>query len=129
MDETCMIRWIRLVLKDYLWVNPPPPGVIPLLILDEYQCHIMALVVQRIQKLGIEMIHIPGGCTGLCQPLDVGIKKPFKCHVRQRWEEWMISGIGIKRTGTVESPSCTEVSAWVAEVSLEMRSLPMLKNT
>ena len=24
MGETCMIHWIRLVLKDYLWVNPPP---------------------------------------------------------------------------------------------------------
>jgi hypothetical protein len=86
----------------------------------------MASVVQRIQKLGIEVIHIPGGCTGLCQPLDVGINKPFKCRVMQRWEEWMIAGI--ERTGTVESPSRAEVSAWVAETSLEMRSLPMLKN-
>ena len=85
----------------------------------------MGSVVQRIQKLGIKVIHIPGGCTGLCQPFDVGINKPFKCRVRQRWEEWMISGI--KRTGTVESPLRTEVSVWVAEVSLEMRYLPMLK--
>ncbi len=38
----------------------------------------------------------------------------------------MISGI--ERTSTVESPLHAEVSAWVAEVSLEMRSLPMLKN-
>ena len=26
MEEMCMIRWIRLVLKDYLRVNPPPAG-------------------------------------------------------------------------------------------------------
>ena len=26
MDKTCMIRWIRLVLKDYLWVTPPRRG-------------------------------------------------------------------------------------------------------
>ena len=86
----------------------------------------MALVIQRIQKLGIEVIHIPGRCTGLCQLLDVGINKPFKCRVRQRWEEWMISGI--ERTGTIEFPSHAEVSAWVAEVLLEMHNLPMLKN-
>ena len=62
MDKTCIIRWICLVLKDYLQVNsPPPPGVVPLLILDEYRYHIMALAVQRIQKLGIEKNHIPGG--------------------------------------------------------------------
>ena len=72
------------------------------------------------------MIHIPGRCTGLCQPLDVGINKLFKCRVRQRWEEWMITGI--KRTGTVESPSHAEVSAWVVGTLLEIRSLPMLKN-
>ena len=86
----------------------------------------MASVVQRIKKLGIKVIHKPGRCTGLCQPLDVGINKPFKCRMQQRWEEWMISGI--KRTGTVESPSRAEILAWVAEVSLEMRDLPMLKN-
>jgi hypothetical protein len=34
----------------------------------------------------------------------------------------------IERTGTVEAPLRAEVSAWVAEVSLEMHSLPMLKN-
>ena len=62
----------------------------------------------------------------MCQPLDVGINKPFKCRVRQRWEEWMIRDI--ERTGTVEAPLRAEVSAWVAEVSLEMHSLPMLKN-
>ena len=31
-----------------------------------------------IQELGVEVIHIPGGCTGLLQPLDVGVNKPFK---------------------------------------------------
>ncbi len=86
----------------------------------------MASVVQRIQKLGIKVIHILGECTGLLQPLDVGINKPFKCRMRSMWEEWMIRGI--KRTRTVELPSCEEVSAWVAEVSLEIRHLPMLTN-
>ena len=86
----------------------------------------MASVVQRIQKQGIKVIHIPSGCTGLCQPLDVGINKPFKCGVRQRWEEWMISGI--KRTGTVESPSRAEVqrgwqkSRWRCAASLCLKT-------
>ena len=62
----------------------------------------------------------------MCQPLDVGINKPFRCRVRQRWEEWMISGI--ERTETMESPLRVEVSTWVAEVLLEMHHLPMLRN-
>ena len=87
MDEMCMICWVHLVLKDYLWVIPLATGVVTLLILDKYRCHIMALVVQRIQKLGIEVIHIAGRCEGLCRPLGVAINKPFKCHVWSRWEE------------------------------------------
>ena len=54
------------------------PDVIPVLILDSYRCHMMASVVHRIQDLGVEVIHIPGGCTSLCQPVDVGLNKPFK---------------------------------------------------
>ena len=44
----------------------------------------MASVVQKIQQeLGVEVKHIPGGCTFLCQPVDVGFNKPFKDRL---WE-------------------------------------------
>jgi hypothetical protein len=59
----------------------------------------MASVTDAIAELGIEIIHIPGGCTGLTQLLDVGINKPFKLRVRVLWEEWMIDKID--RTGLV----------------------------
>ena len=48
------------------WVNKV---FVPVLILDMYQFHMMALVVQMIQELGVEVKHIPGGCTSLCQPV------------------------------------------------------------
>ena len=63
----------------------------------------MASVTDAIADLGIEIIRIPGGCTGLCQPLDVGINKPFKAQVRALWEECMIEEID--RTGMVYAPS------------------------
>ena len=55
--------------------------ILPILILDMYQCHMMALVVQIIQELGVEVKHIPGRCTSLCQPVNVGFNKPFKDHM------------------------------------------------
>ncbi len=55
--------------------------IIPLLILDSYRCHMMASVVSKIQELGVEVKHIPGGCTSLCQPVDVGFNKPFKSRI------------------------------------------------
>jgi len=76
MDETCMLRWIDEVLKPYLVVNRPPPGIVPVILLDAYRCHMMGSVTDAIADLGIEIVSIPGGCTGLCQPLDVGINKP-----------------------------------------------------
>ncbi len=70
MDERVMLRWVEDVLAPYIFLAPP--GIIPLILLDSYRCHIMASVVNVIQDLGCKVVHIPGGCTGLVQPLDVG---------------------------------------------------------
>ena len=74
-----MFAWVNEVLKPY--VADVPEHVIPILILDSYSSHMMASVVTKIQELGIEVKHIPGGCTSLCQPVDVGFNKPFKDRV------------------------------------------------
>ena len=44
----------------------------------------------RIQDLGVEVENIPWGCTGLCQPVYVGVNKPFKNLIQDPWEAWMI---------------------------------------
>ena len=62
----------------------------PMLLLDSYRCHMMTSVVAKINALGVAVEHIPGGCTGLLQPVDVGIGRPLKCRVKQRWSDWMI---------------------------------------
>ena len=67
----------------------------PLIFLDAYCIHQMCSVVNRIQSMGIEVVHIPTGCTYLCQPIDMGINKPIKSHLCEKWEDWMIGGEGI----------------------------------
>ena len=126
MDEVCMLRWVDEILKPYLQVNPPPPGIVPVILLDAYRCHMMALVTDAIAELGIEIIHIPGGCTGLTQPLDVGINKPFKSRVRVLWEEWMIDEID--RTGLVYAPTREDISGWVAEVVWGLNGKQLMRN-
>ncbi len=76
MDEQVMIEWVNKVLAPY--VATAPDHVVLILILDMYRCHMMASVVQMIQELGVKVQHIPGECTSLCQPVDVGFNKPFK---------------------------------------------------
>jgi hypothetical protein len=89
MDERVMHLWIDRILKPY--IDQAPPGIVSLLLLDSYRCHMMKSTVNAIEDLGVEVERIPGGCTSLCQPVDVGVNKPFKSRMHKLWEEWMIS--------------------------------------
>ena len=88
MDEWVMLMKVDMVLKSY--VDTAPQNVVPLLFLDSYHCHMMNSVVNAIQDLGVEVEHICVGCTSLCQPVDIGINKPFKAFLCKAWEKWMI---------------------------------------
>jgi hypothetical protein len=41
MDERVMLCWVEDVLAPY--VALAPPGIIPVILLDSYRCHIMVL--------------------------------------------------------------------------------------
>ena len=124
MDEGIMLMWAETVLKPY--VDAAPEHVIPLLILDSYRCHMMASVVQAIQEMGVEVTHIPGGCTSLCQPVDVGFNKPFKTNVRRDWESWMLFD-GIVH-GTTSAPTREEVAGWIAQSFRRMQGSATVRN-
>ena len=86
----------------------------------------MALVVLRIQAIGVEVIHIPGGCMGLCQPLDISVRRLFKARIRRLWEEWL-TGL-LEQVGKVHNATCKEVSEWMVAVYWEMVGLHILRN-
>jgi hypothetical protein len=118
MDEVCMIAWVNEVLAPYIAMAPDE--VVPLLvILNSYQCHMMALVVQMIQELGVEVKHIPGGCTPLCQPINVGFNKQIKDCMRRQWMLWVMSK-GITH-GTTSQLVRLDVAKWVDNAMGEMR--------
>jgi hypothetical protein len=71
----------------------------------------MGTVVARIQSLGMEVIHIPAGCTYLCQPVDVGINRPIKHRMAALWEEWMVS----ENSGTNKPPPRRLIAQWIIE--------------
>jgi hypothetical protein len=75
-DERCMLYWVDNILA--LYVSNVPKGVVPYLLLDKYTCHYQGSVARAIEDLGVEWDILPGGCTGLIQPIDVGINKPWK---------------------------------------------------
>ncbi len=126
MDERCMLMWVDEILSPYLVANPPPLGIQPIILLDSYRCHMMALVVNKISDSGIEVIHIPGGCTALCQPLNIGVNKPFKQRIRHLWEEWMKKMLD--QDGVICKATCKEVAEWTASVYWNMVGSKILKN-
>ena len=109
MDEKVMLKWVDNVLEPF--IATCPGGTIPLLILDSYKCHLMASVCQKINNLGVEVEHIPGGCTSLCQPVDVGIGKPLKNKVRKFWEDWSTSLPTVREHQNVNVPNADEPNA------------------
>ncbi len=87
----------------------------------------MGSVVNAIRSLEFEVQHIPGGCTGLCQPVDdVGYNKPFKSRLRKEWLRWMISD-GILH-GTTSPPSHAEVARWASSAANSLKGTEIIKN-
>ena len=110
MDEDQMHAWIDVVLKLYKddIYKRDHDGPPPILILDVYCFHQMGSVVNHIEAMGIEVIHIPVGYTNLCQPIDMGINKPLKNAMHARWEEWMMNDVIVH--GRSKEPSRKQVT-------------------
>ena len=72
----------------------------------------MGSIVNRIQSLGIEVQHIPGGCTWLCQPVDVGINRPIKKEMTEQWEKRMFNG-GRVVDGVAKAQTRKLVAEWI----------------
>ena len=85
----------------------------------------MDSVASKIQVLGVEVKHIPYGCTGHGQPLDVGYNKPLKNKIRQKWEEYMIDeGLDLDVT---KPPTRIVVTKWCIDSTKEI-SNSIVKN-
>jgi hypothetical protein len=109
-DERVMLHWVDTILRPY--VETAPAGIVPYLLLDKYKCHYQGSVANAIEDLGVEWDIIPGGCTGLVQPIDVGIGKPWKYRTRNRMEEWIMT----QTTDRVKPKEARMlVATWAAE--------------
>ena len=49
--------------------------------------------MNRIEGLGCQVEHIPAGCTGMAQPVDVGINKPLKARIKEKANEYLLKQV------------------------------------
>ena len=78
------------------------------------------LVVQMIQKLGVEVKHIPSGCTSLCQPVNGCFNQPLKDRMQRQWINWMLAK-GIIH-GTMSPLLRADIANWVNAAITEMKA-------
>jgi transposase-like protein len=110
-DEANLLQWVDAVLVPHLQQRAAGTGVH--LFLDQFSAHDTPTFRARMVQLGVTLRLIPGGCTWLLQPVDVGIGKPFKDRLRDNWWNWMIEGA--EGGFDLAPPSREDVSRWVYE--------------
>ena len=79
VDKTCMLDCVNKVLQPH--VATAPAWVAPILFFDAYCCYMQMFDVTKIPNLGVEVCHIPPGCSCVEQPMDVGYNKPLKYEI------------------------------------------------
>lgn len=113
MDEEACKIWVHKVWEQR-------PGGLrrhkSLLVWDRFSAHLTESVYAAVKGVNTDMAVIPGGLTGILQPLDVSINKPFKDALRARWEQWMASeSYTLTAGGNMRPPSLETHAYWVKE--------------
>lgn len=112
MTEELVKDWILCV-----WCRRPG-GLLrlqSLLVLDSYRGHLTDGVKKQLKEGKSDLAVIPGGMTGMLQPLDVVINKPFKTHMRRLYSEWIRTHQETTKTGRPKRASLPEVCRWILE--------------
>lgn len=80
-DVRVMLEWIE---NCWRFIVSEPC----ILILDSLAVHKCDAVVEALAHYGTAVKFVPGGCTGVAQPLDVGVMGPLKSHIRTSYAEY-----------------------------------------
>ena len=107
MDAELMIKYI-----DYFNNNRSEAST--MLVYDSFRGHLEKSVKKKFHDSNVDLAVIPGGLTSVCQPLDVGINKPFKDNLRKEWHLWMADGgAGETVAGNLKRAKYSDVCNWV----------------
>ena len=65
-----------------------PEEHMALVILDVFRGHTTPEVQDLLLKNNIITVFVPSNCTDLLQPIDLSVNKPFKDHLRAKFQSW-----------------------------------------
>ena len=103
-----MYNLINSILRKYVdsFNNEPIPA---LHIMDKYTMHKNENVIKELESKDREVQFIPNGMTGVQQPLDAAVNKPFKTHIKNSYIQYCCAKKSIERV------SRDTLVIWVAE--------------
>ena len=91
---------------------------------DTFQCHSAVPVKNKLHEKGLEIVLIPGGCTGYVQAPDVSWNRPFKAKVTEKYNNYMAS-VGLNRltkSGNIQAIPRKEIVSWIIDAWVELES-------
>ena len=125
-----MDKWVEEVLRPFfarkrIGELQFVPG---LLLVDNFSVHRTSSTVGAVSDCGIRILPLPANTTHVTQPLDVGLNKPFKDRIRDKYALWMGNEdrLPVDQREIVDRRS---LAAWIVEVWNDMQGSIDLKKT
>ena len=113
MDEDGVLLWLNKAWGQRSGALMKQPS---LLVWDQFRAHLTDRVKNHLKRNKTVQAVIPGGLTGILQPLDVCLNKPFKANMRKLWAEWMCEGKPeVTAKGNLKRAPLSTVVEWVKE--------------
>jgi transposase-like protein len=119
MDRTVFLHWVEQVWKPFVEGRDDEKTY---LLMDDFSVHKMGECVNAVKMCGSDVDHITPGYTSGLQVLDVGINKPFKGYVRDKWEEFMVNNVENRKAQR------EDVAKWI-EAAWEKVTVETIRNT
>ena len=111
MDANLTKDWLNQV-----WCKPGTGQQRRMLVLDAFRCHRMPCLKAMLAENRTDLVIIPGGMTSQLQVMDVSCNRPFKQHMRSKWNEWMFSGVhSFTNSGNIRKPDLALIVNWIKE--------------
>ena len=92
-------KYIKEIIVPYLGGALSCSMTPSLFCFDSFRGHTANAVTQTLELNHITRAVIPGGCTSVAQPLDVGVNAPFKAALRHLWTESLVDKLRRVREG------------------------------
>ena len=83
-EERAMLKWYDSVWKPHIADYDGESG----LLLDNCKVHTVESLTERMSNDKTKLFLIPGNCTSVLQPCDVGINKPLNERLKKAVSDW-----------------------------------------